>query len=358
MAPPGLRSNPVVTGDDGRAVDSYADTYQSRANALASSGNNRAKTFTRTTAPPPDAVLTAQPINVALDRSQSLASPSLDEKPASGPAEEEPAAPARWAAVAPRTAASVAPAVAAAPAADSRATIRELIAAAREQIEAAPTYQVRLHRQERVGSVLQPEEDVVLSIRRQPRAVRLEWPDGPHKGREVIYVTGPQGNGLMHVNMNNALMPRLSLPPDSPLALQNSRHPITEAGLEAILNQIETALRNDETQPQAGREPLRYAGVEPAGAEQRPCHKVVRTTATGETWTVDFDAQNHLPCVIHGQSASGELLERYVFRDFKSGLPELAVASAFDPDARWGASRGLFGRLARSPDNSAANSVR
>ena len=52
----------------------------------------------------------------------------------------------------------------------------------RRELASIKTYQVRLTRQERIGESLQPPEDVVLSIRRSPKAVRLEWPDGPHQG--------------------------------------------------------------------------------------------------------------------------------------------------------------------------------
>jgi hypothetical protein len=54
--------------------------------------------------------------------------------------------------------------------------------------------------------------------------------------------------------------------------------------------------------------------------------------------------------MVEGTSRSGELLERYLFRDVKPDVPELAAANAFDPAKRWGNSvaSGLLGRLARS----------
>ena len=56
-----------------------------------------------------------------------------------------------------------------------------------EARHALKTYQVKISRLERVNGQLQPEEDILLSIRRDPKAVRLEWSSGPSKGREVIY---------------------------------------------------------------------------------------------------------------------------------------------------------------------------
>ena len=46
--------------------------------------------------------------------------------------------------------------------------------------------------------------------------------------------------------------------------------------------------------------------------------------------------------------AKGELLERYVFRNPRYDLPELAQADAFDPNLRWGPPKGFLNRLAKA----------
>ena len=113
---------------------------------------------------------------------------------------------------------------------------------ARAALDRMTSYQVLMHRQEHVNGELQPEEDVVLAIRREPRAVRLSWPIGPHKGREVLYRADEPG-GLMHVNMADSALPipRLSIPPDSPMVMKNSRHPVTEAGFDSLIRGLEDA---------------------------------------------------------------------------------------------------------------------
>src|SRR5262249_55715616 len=50
---------------------------------------------------------------------------------------------------------------------------RAILARCESQLRALDTYQVHMSRIERVGGRLQPEEDVILSIRRDPKAVRL-----------------------------------------------------------------------------------------------------------------------------------------------------------------------------------------
>ena len=110
------------------------------------------------------------------------------------------------------------------------------------------TYQVKITRVERVGGQLQAEEEALLSIRRNPRAVRLEWVDGPSKGREVIY-SSAVNDRMMYVNMGNSALPisRMSIPVDSPLALRNSRHPITK---QALIRSFKTLPPGKRLKPQ------------------------------------------------------------------------------------------------------------
>ena len=64
---------------------------------------------------------------------------------------------------------------------------KAILSRAAAKLDALQTYQMRVSRLERVGGQMQPEEQILLSIRRDPKAVRLEWASGPSKGREVIY---------------------------------------------------------------------------------------------------------------------------------------------------------------------------
>jgi hypothetical protein len=250
------------------------------------------------------------------------------------------------------------PATAAAPASSPVAQVRDLVAAASRQVETLRSYQVMMTRQERVGTSLQPEETVLLSIRRDPRAVRLEWPDGPNRGREVLYAADASGRGMMHVKMSNPLVPRITLPPDSPLALKNSRHPIGEAGLDSIVAGLKATVDAHAAGTAAAGDRLTYDGLVAPAPDLPPGHRITRVTPSGETWVVTLDATTHLPVAVAGTAAGGEVLERYVFRDLRPDLPELAAADAFDPDARWGAPRGLLGRMARGGSADAATPPR
>lgn len=215
-----------------------------------------------------------------------------------------------------------------------------IIAEARQALDSMTAYEVSLHRQERVNGTLLPEEDVELAIRRQPKAVRLSWPNGPNQGREVLYRADEPG-GAMHVKMANAALPRLTLSPESPMVMRNSRHPVTEAGLDSIVEGLENALQATSVRD------LTYSGVESAEGLEGPQPCLLRTSPAGERWRVFFDPATHLPSLVEARDAQGQLLESYRFRDVRANLPVLAAADAFDPDARWGQARGLFGRIAR-----------
>jgi hypothetical protein len=293
------------------------------------------RVVTRSTAPPPGAVLPSGPIA----RPPEPANPEAPDLAPIPPLE--------------------APRAAAGPSRQENplGPIRSLVEEAKTQLAPLRNYSVQMSRQERVGDKLEPEENVLLSIRRDPKAVRLEWTEGPNAGREVIYAAAPNG-GLMHIRMpNNPLMPRLSMPPDSPLALRTSRHPITEAGLDAIVARLDETVQLHESGRSPG-ERLTYEGLRTPVPGGPPCHVIQRVTAEGETWVVALDAQTHLPFLVQDTAPDGSLLERYIFRDPQTDVPDLMAAAAFDPDARWGPSKGLLGRLARTAADDASTATR
>jgi len=227
-------------------------------------------------------------------------------------------------------------------------SVESLVKEARARVDGMSSYQVHLNRQERVGAKLLPVEDVLLSVRRDPKAVRLEWPEGSHKGREVIYSASENG-GLMQVNMADSVVPvpRLSLPPDSPLVMSNSRHPITEAGFDTIVHNMEAAIQLEHAgTPTDGK--VTYGGREQPEGLPHPCHKLLRVTPSGETWLVYIDPQTKVPALVQATAADGSLLERYLFLDLKPEVPELAQADAFDVSKRWGQPKGLLSRLGRA----------
>jgi hypothetical protein len=225
--------------------------------------------------------------------------------------------------------------------------LQKVLATAKDRLDALSTYQVNITRVERVGGLMQAEEEVVLNIRRKPKAVRLEWAKGPNKGREVIY-SAAINDRMMYVNSGNSALPipRMSIPVDSPLALRNSRHPITEAGFDTILDNLFKFLE-PKTAAVASDGKLIYKGIDRPGGLDQPCHLVERVTPKGETWQVYLDTRTLMPAMVSAvQTSSGELIERYIYRNLRPNPVELASIDAFDPDKRWGESKGWLSRIA------------
>lgn len=226
--------------------------------------------------------------------------------------------------------------------------LKTILDDAHKRLETMSTYQVSITRVERVGSQVLPEEKALLSIRRNPKAVRLEWPEGTNKGREVIY-SAAINDKVMHVNVANSAIPipRMSLPVDSPLAMRNSRHSITEAGFDTIFNNLSKQV-DSQGRPTGAEGRLTYKGLQQPEGADHPCHLIQRITPTKEVWRVYLDPESLMPVVVTAHQADGGLLESYRYEGLKANPTDLAAAEAFDPDKRWGPSQGLFSRIARA----------
>jgi hypothetical protein len=227
-----------------------------------------------------------------------------------------------------------------------------LLARAQARLDGMKTYKVKISRLERVNGQLQPEEDILLSIRRDPKAIRLEWSSGPSKGREVIYSSAIDPRMIfVHMPAGAIPIPVMRIPVDSPLVMRNSRHAITEAGFDTILENLRKATGPNGKNGSASGE-LSYRGKEKAAELDRPCHHFVRKTASGEIWNVYLDPSSMLPRMVFAEDSRHELIERYNYREIHENPDDLAAAGAFEPDQRWGESKGLLGRLARAASNS------
>ncbi len=236
-----------------------------------------------------------------------------------------------------------------------------ILARATEKLNALDAYQVKMQRRERVGGSVLPEEEVVLSVRRKPKAVRLEWGNGASKGREVIYSPALDAKMIyVHQPQTAAVVPSMKIAVDSPLVMKNSRHTIAEAGFEMILANLQKS--GVAPDPAKGGGPsLEYKGLEKAVGVDAACHHFVRHAASGETWNVYLDPRSLLPRLVLAENKEGALLERYVYSDIRENPKELASADAFSPSERWGEGKGLFQRLAAKaasslsvPSNNAA----
>ncbi len=193
-----------------------------------------------------------------------------------------------------------------------------------------------MSRVERVDGRLQPEEEVILSVHRQPKEVRLQWASGPSQGREVIYSTRVDDRSLfVHMPKSAIPLPTMKMAIDSPMVTRSSRHSIAEAGFDTIIANLRKSVDQvDAANTAEGR--AVYRGVEKPPGLVRPSHVFTRHSPNGETWTVFIDARTLLPSMVVAKDSSGQLDEKYVYHEVTENPAELASADAFDPDRRWG----------------------
>jgi hypothetical protein len=356
------RSSAVARRAEDARIRSEADGDARRASVVATSDRAGTTRRSRATARPER----DEPVPVSLGRPEPLPafadSTAATTEPASSPARspwkpDQPAARAASSRVPqparqpgqPHTAEQTRTALAQGqPARRAAQDARTILAQCQARVESLDTYQVRMSRVERVGGRLQPEEEVILSIRRDPKAVRLEWTSGSNRGREVIYSTQlDQGSLFVHMPSSAIPLPTMKIPVDSPMVMKNSRHAITEAGLDTVVAHLRKCLDQEHPSSAEPAEPI-YRGVETPPGLDRPSHRFTRRSPSGETWTVYLDVQTLLPCMVLAHDAMGGLDERYVYQEVRRDLAELASPDAFDPNRRWGEPKSWLSRFARA----------
>lgn len=120
-------------------------------------------------------------------------------------------------------------------------TFRQLtldLASARVKSRDLASYTAVLEIQEERDEQLKPVDQVLVKIRRQPFSVYMRWNDS---GQEAIFVDGENNNRLL-VKPTSALaaLKRVwSLDPESRLAKQSCKYPITASGIEKLTERVQ-----------------------------------------------------------------------------------------------------------------------
>lgn len=111
-------------------------------------------------------------------------------------------------------------------------------------------YTATLHKQERLGGELGEVQTVQVKLRHQPFSVYMKWLTFD-KGRELIYIDG-KNDGKMLVQpggWKGRLTGTLALDPTGHLAMSESRHPPSEAGLVRLAETLLTYNRKNLKSP-------------------------------------------------------------------------------------------------------------
>ena len=142
---------------------------------------------------------------------------------------------------------------------------------------------------------------------------------------------------FVHQPSTAVLLPSMKIPVDSPLVTKNSRHSITEAGFDTILENMHGSRAGADKKQRLDRGDLVYKGMETPAGLDRACHHFVRRSGAGESWNVYLDSRSMLPRLVVAYDSRGSLIERYVtHREIRENPTDLASTGAFEPDQRLG----------------------
>jgi hypothetical protein len=178
-------------------------------------------------------------------------------------------------------------------------------------------YTAIFHTQERLNNKLTREETINLKFR-QPFSIYMKWTGHSNKGQEVLYIEGWNKNRL-RVRPGGLVtsLITLNLVPRSKLAMEQNRHPVTEAGLhylmKLITDNVKTGIARKEYTPvdhgnftTLGRPVHRFEGV--FNAKDRStyyCHRAV----------IDMDMERKIPIRVQIFDWDNNMVENYGYEN-------------------------------------------
>jgi len=205
-----------------------------------------------------------------------------------------------------------------APAAEASQDVLGIVADMTAAYASIQDYTARFVKRERIKDKLRDAEDIRLKFR-EPGKIYMRWmgPDAP--SREILFVKGrDQDRALIHEPKFPSSFITILTPPDSPLVLQESRHPITDVGLGRLIELLATYTHRAFTRGElATRELPADDPSGPAKAERR-LELITPKTATGylaHRAVVTIDLATRLPVAVELFGTSDELLASYTYKD-------------------------------------------
>ncbi len=220
----------------------------------------------------------------------------------------------------------------------AKSLLLDVLDVATDRLSHVSGYTATFRKQERLKGRLGPVQTLAMKVRHQPFALYLKFLS-PQAGKEVVYAEGRHDNKLIAHSggFSRLLVPRLAVPPDHPLALLDSRHPVTEAGLANLAARLVKFRKMDLTDADAetildrvtdaeGQDWLRSVHLHTVRDDTRPFAKI----------EVLYEPKTFIPMRIRnfdwpapGQGIELPLAEHYIYDkvDFDSQLS----ARDFDP---------------------------
>jgi Protein of unknown function (DUF1571) len=207
-----------------------------------------------------------------------------------------------------------------------------------ERLNKVEGYTATFYKQERVKGILGPKQMLAMKVRHRPFAIYFKFL-APKPGKEVVYAEGHHDNKVIaHTGgLAGLLVPRLAVPPDHPLALAETRHAVTEAGLANLTAKLIKFRRMDLDDPEAVTILNRTTGPDGrlwyCSLHLHPHYHPDRPFARVE---VLYDPESRFPMQITnydwpepGHEGELPLAEQYAYKDLD--LDASLTALDFDP---------------------------
>lgn len=117
------------------------------------------------------------------------------------------------------------------------ADMRAALSVAKQKANELESYTAMMEMQEEVNGHLKPLSTIKFKLRKQPFSVYMRWEGN---GQEALFVNGQNADRLLAKPANGlAAIKRLwRLDPESRMAKQGCRYPITASGLENLVNRV------------------------------------------------------------------------------------------------------------------------
>jgi hypothetical protein len=191
-------------------------------------------------------------------------------------------------------------------------------------------YTAIFHKQERVKGKLLPPEKMLFKFKR-PFQIYMKWIGEEHEGREVLYVQGRNENRIKGHEGGILGVVTLNLDPNGARAMKGNRHPITDSGLDFLVDKLASNVRlgleNSELQvrdhglePVYGRNTRVYEGIFAKKPNVYYCYRAL----------VNIDEDLGVPVKVRIFDTENQLIEMYGYENLK--LEAGLSAADFDPD--------------------------
>ena len=205
---------------------------------------------------------------------------------------------------------------------------KQMMADCQTRYDLVHDYACTFYKRERIGGVLSETHVMQLKARTRPLSFYIKCVN-PRKGREAIWIKGKNdGKVIAHdAGFVKVLAGTMYLDPKGGVAMEDNRHPITEAGLG---NMIETVRNRWDVELKPGETKVAFHPHMKVG--DRPCTMIETTHPKHDSSFVFhrvrlyIDDQLGLPIRIEGYNwpthpgAEPELMEEYTYAHLRINL--------------------------------------